>query len=246
MSDSLYVTASGALARLEELEVVANNLANQETTGFRADRAVFHATLQSLLLDPQGRTTPGAPASSFVETEYILTDFRRGSVVRTEAPLDVAIEGPGFFEIETPAGTRYTRAGTFSVNADAQLSTPEGHGVLGDGGVIQLGNSAARITASGEVLDARGVVLGRLSVVDFDTPEVLVKEGLNLFLAPNGVQPEPVAAPTLLEGSVERSNVNTVRELSALIILQRAFETTIRVLQADDQATQTLIREVSS
>ena len=109
-----------------------------------------------------------------------------------------------------------------------------------------MGTRPVQIRASGEVVDSRGTVVGQLQVVRFGAPEVLVKEGQNLLLAPPNEAPVPVESVTLLEGSVERSNVQAVSELANLVILQRAFDAVMRVLQSDDEATQALIREMSS
>jgi flagellar basal body rod protein FlgG len=244
LGSDLYLAASGASARLRDLDVVANNLANADSTGFKRDAAIFEASLAAALRDPEGHPLPGPDATAFVDASLVATDFAPGPVSTTGAPLDVAIRGPGFFEVETPEGPRYTRAGSFVVNAARQLSTPDAHPVLGEGGPIGLSSRPAEIRASGEVVDDQGAVLGRLRVVDFDSPQGLEKAGDGLFRAPDGLSPIPRPDAVLLPRSLERSNVVPVKELTTLLLLQRAFEMNMQVIATDDQMTQQLLQEV--
>lgn len=241
----LYVSTSGAVSRLHQLEVVANNLANVDTLGFKADRTRFQAALVSQVQNAEGEETAGAPARAFVETEGVTTDHGAGNVVKTGRGLDAAIDGPGFFSVETPGGVRYTRAGSFIVDADGTITTLDGRPVLGEGGPIQVSGSEPTILASGFVVDAEDNELGRLRVDAFENPHLLQKEGTNLFRAPAGVDPVPADATRLEPGSVERSNVQAIRELATMMILQRNFDATMQVLRNDDDATDKLIREFS-
>jgi len=244
VSTNLYVATSGAISRLEQLEILANNLANVDTTGFKADQALFEATLEGALIDGQGRAAPGAPALSFVAPGEVRTDHTGGSVRQTGRPLDVAIEGPGFFVVDTPGGARFTRAGSFAVSGD-KLATPSGHPVLGDGGTIDTGGGAVRVLGSGDVVDAQGSVLGKLRVEQFDDPSALEKDGDTLFRAPPLAVGLPVEGVSLVEGALEGSNVNPVRELASLIMLQRAYDVSMQVLRTDDTATERLLQEVT-
>lgn len=246
MSGDLYVAASGAIARLHELDVVANNLANANTIGFKADGALFSAALESALGDASGRPTPGAAGRAFVSARGLAPDASAGSVQATGSPLDVAIQGDGFFSVETPSGTRFTRAGSFVVDAEGRLTTPQGFPVLGSGGVLSVGSRPVEIRASGELVDDQGSPLGSLALVRFADLGQLAKDGQNLWRALPGVEPEDVDAPQLLERSVEASNVVPVRELARLVVLQRAFDTAMQVLQAQDQSTGSLLREIRS
>ena len=245
MSDELYVSTSGAVSRMTQLEILANNLANAETVGFKADHVVFETALESALRGQKGRPTPGAPGRSFVRTRQIATDFRSGGFDATGGPLDVAIEGPGFFAVETPSGVRYTRAGNFKVTPDGLLASMDGHPVLGDGGPISVGSRPVHIMRSGEVVDDRENILGRLRVERFDDPNLLVKEGGNLFRAPPLAVGLPVDEPSLREGSLERSNVQPVHEVAVLMMLQRAFEANLQAIRSDDRTLERLIQEVS-
>ncbi len=242
MADDLFVSVSGAIARLRDLETVSNNLANAETTGYKRDLTLFRSALEQAL-EAAGLPVPGSPGMTRVGVDGGATDFTPGAAQFTGNPLDVAIQGPGFFEIETADGPRFTRAGSFRVNAAGQLATPAGDPVLGLGGPIAVAGDA-RISPSGEVLGDRGQSLGRLLLVEFPNHE-LAKSGGNLWEALPGAARSDVAEPALAAASLERSNVAPVSELARLVALQRAFDVEMRMLQTQDEATQQLLQEVN-
>lgn len=241
----LYVSTSGAVSRLHQLEVVANNLANVDTLGFKADRTRFQSALVSQVQNMEGQEAAGAPARAFVQTHGVSTDHATGNVVTTGRGLDAVIDGPGFFAVETPGGVRFTRAGSFIVDAAGTITTLDGKPVLGEGGPIQVGGSVPTILASGAIVDAEDNELGRLRIDTFADPNLLQKEGTNLFRAPAGIEGVPSETTRLQPGSVERSNVQAIRELATMMILQRNFDATMQVLRSDDQATDQLLREFS-
>lgn len=245
MSSNLYVAVSGAMARLRELDVVANNLANVDTTGFKRDGTLFESTLESALQDRGGDRVPGAPGRAFVTARGARTDLGQGGIAMTGGPLDVAIEGSGFFEVQAPNGPRYTRAGSFLVDASKRIATPDGMPLASEGGSLTVGDRPVRILASGSVVDDQDQEIGRLKVVEFPAGVALEKDGDNLFRAPQGAAPRTLEQPRLVEGAVERSNVEPVRELAALVLLHRAFDVALQVLKSEDSATERLIREVS-
>lgn len=231
---------------MRELDVLANNLANLETAGYKRALPVFAVALEASIADLTRERVEGAPGRVFPKTAGTHVDLAPGSVTSTGAPLDLAIDGPGFFVVESPAGERFTRAGSFVVNPDGELATPDGFPVLGSGGPLRAGDRPVKLTASGALVDDLGQELGRLRVVSFEHPEALQKEGANLLRAPDSVEPETLPSPALIEGSLEASNVRPVEELASLVLIQRSFEAAMRMIQAQDQATSQLIREVSS
>jgi len=245
VSDGLYIAASGALARLHDLEIVANNLANTDTVGFKRDRPTFESVLQSSLLGAGSEPIAGATGRSFARVDGVATDFGSGPTVSTGGALDVAIRGRGFFQVDTPAGTRYTRSGAFQTSADGTLVTAAGGEVAGEGGPLDSGGRSVRLLASGDLVDDRGVSLGRLRVVDFESPERLSKEGNSLYRAPDGLDPTDLEDFDLLPGSLEQSNVEPVRELAALVTLQRSFDAAMRTITSNDQITRQLIEEIT-
>jgi len=245
VGSNLYIGASGAMSRLRQLEIVANNLANSDSVGFKADRVLFHTALEAAVGPGEDGPVDGAPGGVYVETGAVRPDLSRGAVRTTGAPLDAAIDGAGFFVVETPEGERFTRAGSFVVGPDGELSTPSGLRVLGPSGPITVTQPGTRIHANGELVDAQGRRVGSLRIAAFENPAALEKQGTGLFRAPEGVAPEDVDEPSLLEGSLEESNVKPVVELAALMTLQRAFDAAMQSMQAEDSATERLIQEIS-
>lgn len=242
MADDLLVSVSGAIARMRDLETVANNLANAETTGYKRDLTLFRSALEQAL-EARGEPVPGSPGMTRVGVDGGATDFTPGPVQFTGQPLDVAIQGEGFFQVETAEGPRYTRAGAFRINAAGQLATPGGDPILGTGGPISV-SGAARISPAGEVFGDAGQIFGRLALTEFPQHQ-LAKAGENLWEALPGAESVEVAEPALTESSLERSNVAPVSELARLVALQRAFDVEMRMLQTQDEATQQLLQEVT-
>lgn len=246
MSHNLYVAMSGAMSRMNELDLIANNLANSDTSGFKRLQSVFSATLQERIRDVDGNIIEGAAGRVHSSQSTPAIDLSSGGIRQTGNPLHVAIQGDGFFQIETPEGPRFTRAGNFSVSAEGALVTPTGYSVTGDGGPIEVGTRSAQITSSGIVLDQAGNDLGKLSLVRFDDPTALKHEGGSLFRTEPGTEPVAVDEVTLAENSLESSNVKPVEELASMVMVQRVFEISMRIMQAEDQSTQRLLREISS
>ncbi|MBB85552.1 MAG: flagellar basal-body rod protein FlgF [Deltaproteobacteria bacterium] len=241
MGSESYISASGASAQLRDLDVVANNLSNVGTPGYKRSQSIFRAVLESSLREEAGQLVPGAPSTAFVATDEIGANFERGSVERTGSPLHAMINGPGFFEILTPQGLRYTRAGNFIVNTRGELSTPSGYPVQGEGGTIEVRDSASRIDQTGAIVDSTGNVLGRLKIADFGDLQSLVREGQSVFSAPEEANLQVLDKNQFIPGSIEGSNVDASRELATMVMLQRAFETNVRAMQVDDETTQRLI-----
>jgi len=245
-STSLWVSSGGATARLSELDIIANNLANADTTGFRSDEPTFATAMEAALLGATGRPASRGTIHSFVESGSPATRHVGGPTTGTGRDLDVAIDGPGFFRVQTPEGTRYTRDGSLHVDRTGTLVSSAGHPVLGDGGPIAVGPRHAGIQPDGRLVDVDGNTVGRLSIEVFDDPGDLFKEGANLFRAPDLAPRSPATEVKLLPGSLEASNVQPAAELARLVALQRAFDATMQVIEADDAASRRLIQEVSS
>ena len=239
MSGSLYVSAAGAEARLTQLDVLADNLANSGTTGFRASTVVFEAVLEAALLD-QG-DVPGA-GRAYVSATQSAIRGAFGPIENTGRDLDAAIQGDGFFVVETPGGSRYTRAGAFRVDPTGFLVSLSGHPVLGDGGPIAAGERPLRIEADGSVVDDQGERVGRLQVVRFEDSAALVKEGSGLLRALQGELGEPLGNPVLATRSLEGSTVQPIQDLARMVIVQRAFDAVMRTLEAEDEASGRLLK----
>jgi flagellar basal-body rod protein FlgF len=238
MIRGLYVAAEGMAARQKAQDVLAMNLANVNTTGFKADRPVFETALQRTLycVERTGATPIGTlSAGALLTTTY--TDLQPGPLMRTGNPLDVAIEGEGYFAVQTPAGIRYTRNGAFSLNAEGILSTREGFAVLGTQGVIRLPRSATLEIGEDGSLRIDGKVVDRLQIV-----QGTMRKDTNGWLVGNAT---PVATPRLITGMLEGANVNIVREMVEMIEYLRAYETHQRAIQAQDETLGRAINEIA-
>jgi flagellar basal-body rod protein FlgG len=238
MIRGLYVAAEGMAARQKAQDVLAMNLANVNTTGFKADRPVFETALQRILyrVEGTGATPIGTlSAGALLTTTY--TDLQPGPLMRTGNPLDVAIEGEGYFAVQTPAGIRYTRNGAFSLNAEGILITREGFPVLGTQGVIRLPRSATLEIGEDGSLRIDGKVVDRLQIV-----QGTMRKDTNGWLVGNAT---PVATPRLITGMLEGANVNIVREMVEMIEYLRAYETHQRAIQAQDETLGRAINEIA-
>ncbi len=244
MSDP-YLSVAGAMARLSELDVVSNNLANADTVGFKRDRSAFGVALEAHIDDLVGEETAGAAGRVFIETDVVGVDWSNGPVRETGSPLDVAILGRGFFAVQNGDQVEYTRAGNFVVNTQGLLALPDGTVLLGGGAPVAVGAGGGAIRTDGSVVDGAGEILGRIDLVDFAELNRLEKVGASRFRAPEDMPPQPALEARLAERSLEASNVRPMEDMVALIELQRAFDITLRSLQGDDEATRNLIEEFS-
>jgi flagellar basal-body rod protein FlgF len=180
-------------------------------------------------------------------------DFAQGAFEKTTNPLDVAIDGRGFITVQTPAGERYTRDGSFQINAQGQLVTTGGHIVLGANGPIVFQPTDRDITISSEgVITVReGVVTqfdsirGRLKLAKFDNPQRLQKEGANLYSAPAGVAAQPDTASRVNQGFVEKSNVSTVTEMSRMMEVMRTYQQVASMMQQQNDLRKTAIQALA-
>lgn len=215
MSGGAYSALSGMRARLEELDRLAFDLANVSTAGYKTERAAKMAV-------ERDEFAAALEAAVDVVGAGTKIDFSSGAIATTGRDLDVAIEGRGFFEIETDRGMRYTRNGGFHRRADGVLATVDGLPVMGDGGPITLGPGAVSVAPDGTVKSGTTIV-GRLRVVDFESGGDLIRESGTRFRALTGAEPTEVEAK-VIGGALEQSNVSVVDRMAALTELSRGFE----------------------
>ncbi len=238
MIRGLYVAAEGMAARQKAQDVLAMNLANVNTTGFKADRPVFETALQRTLYRVEGtRSTPIGTLSAGTLLTTTYTDLQPGPMMRTGNPLDVAIEGEGYFAVQTPAGIRYTRNGAFSLDAQGTLVTREGFPVLGTQGVIRIPRQATLEIGEDGSLRIDGKVVDRLQIV-----QGTMRKDTNGWLVGNAT---PVATPRLVTGMLEGANVNIVREMVEMIEYLRAYETHQKAIHAQDETLGRAINEMA-
>lgn len=254
MVRGLYTAASGALVAQAQADVIANNLANVNTTGFkRALLQVQSAPALDVYLT-QNQPVPGStrmvPTTSFVGnlgTGSQIADtpasFDQGALKTTGNPLDVALQGSGFFTVQTQNGVRYTRDGQFARDNQGYLVTLDGNRVLGQSGPISLGNGAVSIDQNGGIVQNNRTV-DTLRITQFANLSAVRPEGDDLFADTGAGQPSRDTATSVHQGFLESSNANVVRSMVDLIAAQRWFEASSKVIQTQDTANGYAIANV--
>lgn len=218
----------------QRLNQVSNNLANVDTPGFKKESVTFNEMLYQANRYRQ-RVGKGLRINTVQD---------QGVVQKTDAPLDFAITGEGFFRVQTPAGIRYTRAGNFQRNNAGQLVTANGDPVLGESGPITLTGKNVEVSRDGRI-SVDGNQIDRLSVVTVD-PKALTKQGENLFRLADGAAETPSPNFQILQGNLEKSNVNTVTEMTEMIDLYRAYEGQQKMIQGADALDELAATRVGS
>lgn len=246
MVSGLQTAASAMNAQTERLAVLANNLANVTAAGYKADRPEFFQLLTSPRaagsVSPTGSAAPPQQLPGEVVTR---TDFSGGAIRETGNTLDVAIEGPGFFVVRTPAGQRLTRNGAFTRSAEGLLTTADGLAVLGPGnGPVELPERGhVAIDEQGQI-SVDGSPIGSLLVVDPANPEQLTKEGGTRFVPPPDLPLPPAGKATVRQGALEQSNVNPILTLVEMIDALRIYEAAQRTARGVDETLGRAVNEV--
>ncbi len=213
--DTAYVTLSRQSGLMNEMRLVANNIANANTTGYRAQGLVFSEFVRDM---------PGNPSLSMSRAEARNTSQQQGVLTETGGQFDFAIEGDGFFMVETPEGNRLTRAGSFSPNAEGDLVAPDGARVLdSNGSPVFIPPDAASIDVGSDgTLSVEGQLLGQIGVYRVEELKDLVREGNTRFSTTANI--DPVDESVVLHRFLEGSNVNAIAQVTRLIEIQRAYE----------------------
>lgn len=228
MENALLIGLSRQMALRRQMDVVANNIANLETPGYKGETLKFEEYVQPAA-ETQNLTQPTADVS-YVLDATVIRNFVAGQMKPTGNPLDVAINGTGWFVIDTPQGELYTRDGHFTLNEEGMLVTAEGHPVLGTSGtlVFSAEETGIAIATDGTISTSAGEK-GKLRIVSFEDENVLLKEGSNTFSsATPGVD---IETPRVTQGFVEGSNVNAVSEMARMIEVSRSYISTARALE---------------
>jgi flagellar basal-body rod protein FlgF len=235
MSNGIYIATAGAVAQSNALDATANNIANATTAGFHGDRVTFREVL----------TAARSPDIASVSAGTTRIDSEPGALLPTENPLDLALEGDGYFAVATPNGPRYTRAGNFQLDATRNLVTTEGFAVRGAGGApINVPPEAVTIgVASDGTVSADGEVIGTLELARF-APGQMKREGGSLFSATGrALTGDP---PTVRSGMLEASNVNIVRGVVDLVKVSRTYEALMRMIQGYHDIESRAARELGA
>jgi flagellar basal-body rod protein FlgF len=250
---SLNIAATAMLAQQLNVDVIANNIANLNTTGYKSDGAVFSEYLQN-----------GANLDQFAAPDQRLSmvqdrsawhDMSQGPIQQTGNPLDVAIDGEGMIVVQTPRGERYTRNGALQISNTGELVTNSGDKVLGDSGpiVFQITDSDIVINKDGTIKVREGTSLtsdstrGKIRLVTFADPQSLQKDGASTFRAPDGVTPQPLAEANtrVMQGALEKSNVRSVVEVTRMIELTRAYADVANILQQQNDLKKSSIQQLA-
>ncbi len=253
MENALLIGVSRQMALERELDVVANNIANVTTNGFKADRPVFQEYLTPVARE--NRFPAPDRQLSFVYDRGSWHDFRQGPIQTTGNPLDIAIDTNAFLVVQTPAGERYTRSGSLQLNSQGQVVTADGSVVLGENGpiVIQQYDHDIQVAPDGRVTVIEGnntrteSIRGRFRLVTFSDPQQLQKDGATNFLAPAGLVPQPMASTDMhvIQGAVEKSNVNGVQEMTRMIDITRTYAHIANLLQAESDLRRSAIEKLA-
>jgi flagellar basal-body rod protein FlgF len=250
MENTLLIGLSRQAILERQLDVVANNVANVNTTGYKADSTLFEEYLM-----------PGAHEDNFVGNDrrvsYVqdrgtFRDFSQGASDQTKNPLDIAIDGSGFLVVQTAAGERYTRDGGLQINSQGQLVTVAGNPVLGASGpiVFQPTDHDINIAPDGTITVQQGNTpadsqRGKLRLVSFPDAQKLLKEGSNLYAAGEGAAAQPDIKSAVHQGFIEKSNVSGVAEMSRMIEVTRAYTQISTLLQQESDLHKTAIEKLA-
>lgn len=258
MMRSLFIAKTGMEAQQHQLDTISNNLANVGTNGYKRSHAVFedlmYQTLRQAGANSSEATTLPTGLQVGLGTRAVATsrNFSQGNLQQTTNPLDVAIKGQGFFEVQMPDGTTgYTRDGAFQVNAQGQIVTSNGYPVNTNGATIDPLAQSVTIASDGAISvllpsQPTPTVVGQIQTTSFINPAGLQPLGQNLFSetsasgAPNSGKPGSNGLGAVSQGFVETSNVNVVEELVQMIQTQRAYELNSKAIQTSDQMLQKL------
>lgn len=237
MNSGIYPAVSGSLAAMRKLDVISNNLANINTPGYKKDKLSFEGLLAGSVTPPV--VPQGATADPILQKENMYIDFASGPTSQSGNPLDLALDGEGFFAVTTPDGTAYTRQGNFRASADGTLVTVDGYPVQGTGGAaIRIQGSHIEIDAGGGVM-VDGSQVGTIRVADFEKPYTLTKTAGALFVPENPQVTPQEGKARIQQGHIEGSNVESISEMVQLIETNRYFEACSKVIKGfDDMAAK--------
>jgi flagellar basal-body rod protein FlgF len=226
MDSGYYAACSALMSRAQALDTIANNLANTSTSGFRAQHIVFQSVLAGL--NPPSSSALNAALNDFGVLGGTRLDPGQGTLEPTANDLNLAIEGDGFFVVQTPGGKAYTRNGNFHVSARNQLVTAAGDPVLGEGGPVAVLGGPLSVSADGTISIA-GALAGKLAVVEFPSGTAMAEIGQTYYSAPSG-SARDAGNSHVRQGMLEGSNVNPVQGMVELVAVQREAEMMQRVL----------------
>lgn len=240
MENAQLIGLSRQIALQRQMDVVANNMANINTTGFKNEKILFEEYVMPVASDNNFATLD--QDLSYTQDWATVHDLANGAIQQTGNTFDVALEGEGFLAVQTPAGERYTRNGELKLDSTGLLVNSEGYPVSSEGGQIRFSSTETGITIGldGSILSSAGNK-GRLKVVNFENPQSLSHMGGNLYAGEN-----PIADRTTrtVQGAIERSNVSGITEMANMIRVNRAYQTLAQMMQRQDELRSSAINKL--
>lgn len=234
MESAGYTTLSRQRGLAREMQIVANNIANAATTGYRSENLIFSEFI---------RPVENGASYSIGQGNISSTSFEQGTLTQTGNPFDMAIEGDGYFLVETPQGERLTRSGAFSPSANGDLVTGDGLRVLDAGGAPLFVPPGADVAIAADgTLSADGTPLGQIGIMRPIDPNNMIREDGVMFRADAGFEPSPTAR--ILQGFVENSNVSSITQLTRMIEVQRAYELGQSFLETEDERVRAALKSL--
>ncbi len=246
MENTSYIALSRQAALWRQLDVIAGNMANVNTPGYKSEQMMF----REYLMNTRSSDRATGTKLSYVQDSGILRDTRDGALARTDNPLDVALSGPGYFQVESEAGMRYTRGGHFQMDSTGMIVNDQGYALMDNNDnpiIIAPSEHKVEITSDGNVVTDNGVI-AKLKVVSFSNDQELRKAGDGLY--ETTLDPQTVARPLVVQGMVEESNVQPVVELTKMTELLRQYQAAQKMLDNEHErqlkAIQTLVPSSNS
>lgn len=243
MENTLFVALSRQVTLRREMDVVANNIANMNTTGFKGEKMMF----VEHLVRSKGTGGVLGDKLNYVRDIATVRDSSKGHISQTGNPLDIAIASDGYFAIEGRGGEQYTRNGRFQLDATGQLVTESGQPVLSNSGQpFFFGPTDTEITISGDgTVATENGTLGRLKIVKFENEYNMQQVGGSAFIPGPDNPPEDVEVPQVMQGALESSNIQPIIELTRMIEVNRAYDSAKSFIQKEDERQKTMIREMT-
>lgn len=244
MENTSYVTLSRQAALRRQMDIVANNLANMSTHGYKGGQMMF----VEHLVKSKGGESLLTPDMKYVRDIATMTDTTPGALETTGNPLDVAIEGDGFLVVQTPIGESYTRNGRLQLDNTGQLVNQLGQPVLAQGGapVIFAPEDTEIVISRDGTISTNNGELGKLRVVRFDNEQELERTSGAQFTTTEQNPPQDVENPKILQGAVEGSNVEPIREMATMIQVHRSYDQVKNLMEREDERQRTMIRDLAA
>lgn len=240
MIKGIQRSGSGMIPRVQKQEAIANNIANVGTAGFKKEVVFTHE-----LSKAHRKTVPKETDWEIPTTSGIHTHLAQGTFDKTDNPLDLAIDGEGYFKLESPEGkTVLTRSGTFQVDNSGYIVFPGGFRLSSEGGPIQVAEGTVNVSQNGEV-SVNGTVSGQISLVTISDPQKLLRIGGALHVAPESEELQPVRDAAIRQGYLETANVDVVTEMVDMIVTYRIYEANAKALQTQDTTLDHLFQRVA-